>query len=89
MKIILFFIILTAEMIFSVFQIEFYFENSEAFTILLYIISYFVTWVYRERFKKFKTVEKRENFLMFGTLIVFGVLILIFFILKPILFSRI
>lgn len=89
MKIILFFIILMAEMIFSVFQFEFYFGNGEAFTILLYIISYFGTWVYCERFRKFRTAEKREDFLMFGTLKIFGVLILIFFILKLILFSRI
>lgn len=89
MKIIIFFIILMAEMIFSVFQFEFYFGNSEVFTFLLYIISYLVTWVYCERFRKFRTAEKREDFKMFGTLTVFGVLILILFILKLILISGI
>lgn len=86
MKILLFFIIVLAEMIFSVFQLSFYSGNSEVLTVLLYVISYIIIWT-AESFKKFRNDKQRENFLMFGTLLVFGILILILFILKLILIA--
>lgn len=85
MKTVLFFIIVLTEMIFSAFQLDFY-GNSEILTGLLYVISYGIVWV-TESYKKFRNDKQRENFLMFGTLIVFGILILILFILKLILIS--
>lgn len=85
MKIVLFFIIVLAEMIFSVFQLDF-FGKSEIITAILYVISYIIVWV-AESYKKFRTDKQRENFLMFGTLLVFGILILILFILKLILIA--
>ncbi len=85
MKTVLFFVIVLAEMIFSAFQLDFY-GNSEILTGLLYVISYGIVWV-AESYKKFRTDKQRENFLMLGTLIVFGVLILILFILKLILIA--
>lgn len=86
MKTVLFFIIVLAEMIFSVFQLDFYFGNGKILTGVLYVISYIIIWI-AESFKKFRTDKQRENFLMFGTLIVFGILILILFILKLILIA--
>lgn len=86
MKTVLFFIIVLAEMIFSVFQLDFYFGNGEILTGVLYVISYIIVWI-AESFKKFRTDKQQENFLMFGTLIVFGILILILFILKLILIA--
>lgn len=86
MRTVLFFIIVLAEMIFSVFQLDFYFGNSELLTIILYVISYIIIWI-AEGFKKFRTDKQRENFMMFGSLIVFGILILILFILKLILIA--
>lgn len=86
MKILLFFIIILAEMIFSVFQLDFYFGNGEVLTVVLYVISYIIVWT-AESFKKFRNDKQRENFLMFGTLLVFGILILILFILKLILIA--
>lgn len=86
MKMLLFFIIILAEMLFSVFQLDFYFGNSELLTGMLYVISYVIIWI-AEGFKKFRTDKQRENFIMFGSLTVFGILILILFILKLILIA--
>lgn len=86
MKTLLFFIIILAEMLFSVFQLDFYFGNSELLTGMLYVISYVIIWI-AEGFKKFRTDKQRENFIMFGSLTVFGILILILFILKLILIA--
>ncbi|MCM1133485.1 MAG: hypothetical protein NC340_08440 [Ruminococcus flavefaciens] len=86
MKTLLFFVIILAEMIFSVFQLDFYFGNSELLTVILYVISYIIIWV-AEGFKKFRTDKQRENFMMFGSLTVFGILIMILFVLKLILIA--
>lgn len=88
MQTVLFFIILLSEMIFSVFQFNFYFGNGEILTAILYVISYVIVWI-ADGFKKFRTDKQREKFFMFGTLIVFGILILILFILKLTIISAI